>query len=189
MRCSSFHITGRDQIHPDDFATELKNVNFKESLINFIIDDWNNDYMAPFIENKQIYLNFLECYKYEVVNNRVQRTKDFNLSYPAHEEADTKIVYHICQIDFQANITIRCSDTDAAIIMLAHMENTYKDLNISMEVGVKNHQRFINLTKLYENLGPQLSAALLSFHALTDKVDNPIHSLILNNIFLDKCFY
>ncbi|XP_067640047.1 uncharacterized protein CAH3 isoform X1 [Eurosta solidaginis] len=129
--------------------------------------------MAPFIANRQIYLNFDKCYKYGVVNNCVQRTEDFNLNCPAHEEADTKIVYHICKINFEANITIRCSDTDVAIIMLANMENTHKDVNISMEFGVGNHQRFINITKLYKNLGPQLSAALPGFHALTGCDFNP----------------
>lgn len=39
MRCFYFHIAERDQICPADFHSELKNVNFKDALINFIIKD------------------------------------------------------------------------------------------------------------------------------------------------------
>ncbi|KAK0161619.1 hypothetical protein PV327_010074 [Microctonus hyperodae] len=54
--------------------------------------------------------------------------------------------------------------------MLANMERIHKDVNTLIEVGVGNSQRFINITKLYENLRPQLSAALSGFHAFTSIV-------------------
>lgn len=167
MRQAKCQIEGPDQVRQSDFASELKNVNFKEALVNFITRDWANDYMAPLIGNKEIYINFEKCYKYKVINNHVERTDVLSLACPAHEEADTKIVFHICKINFDANVTIRCSDTDVAIIMLGNMEHLQHKLNISMQVGVGNHQRFINITKLYENLGPKLSAALPGYHALT----------------------
>nr|CAH7741159.1 unnamed protein product [Callosobruchus chinensis] len=124
--------------------------------------------MAPLIGNKTIYINFDLCYKYVVNNGQVERTHDMHLSCPAHEEADTKIVFHVCQIDYEAYVTIRYSDTDVAIIMLANMSALNNaNVKVSMEVGVSNNQRFINISKFYETLGSKLSAALPAVHALT----------------------
>ncbi|KAL4720722.1 hypothetical protein ACJJTC_002086 [Scirpophaga incertulas] len=53
-----FHINGPDQIRPSNFADALKNIYFKEALVDFIIDDWANDYMAPFIGSKTILVNY-----------------------------------------------------------------------------------------------------------------------------------
>ena len=73
MTLANFCLSGPEQIRPADFAHELKNVNFKEAFVHFIIDDWNNNYMAPFIGNKQIFINLDQCYEYEVTNERVQK--------------------------------------------------------------------------------------------------------------------
>lgn len=181
MRCSNFHISGSERIRPADFAVEMKNVYFKEALVNFMIDEWKNDCAAPFIGNKTIFVNYDKCYMYQVTNNHVPRSEDFDLSCPAHEEADTKMVYHICKINYEANITIRCSDTDVAIIMLENLDKTYKGLKIWMEVDVGIHHRFINITKLNETLGTQLSAALPALHALTGIITN-LHNNITKYI-------
>lgn len=116
-----YYIKGPEQVRPSDFTNELKNVEFKEALVRFLIDDWNNNHMAPFMNGKVLYINFDKCYKFETINNKVQRVEVANLSCPAHEEVDTKIIFHICNINVDANVTIRCSDTDVAIIMLGSM--------------------------------------------------------------------
>ncbi|KAF9421683.1 hypothetical protein HW555_002364 [Spodoptera exigua] len=53
--------------------------------------------------------------------NKVISSITEKLSCPEHEDADTKIVYHACKINYEANIIIRTIDTDVAAIMLAHM--------------------------------------------------------------------
>ncbi|XP_047041334.1 uncharacterized protein LOC124645572 [Helicoverpa zea] len=143
-----FHINGPDQIRPSNFADALKNIYFKEALVDFIIDDWANDYMAPFIGSKTILVNYLQCYQYKVCEGKVQRTPELSLACPGHEEADTKIVFHVCHLTSDAHVTIRCSDTDILIIMLANMNSIQTDLQISMHVGTGNNQKFINVTKL-----------------------------------------
>jgi hypothetical protein len=72
-----------------------------------------------------------------------------NLSCVGHVEADTKIVFHACNLDSDAHVTIRCSDTDILVIMLGNMNFIPNDLKISMHVGTGNHQRFIDINKLY----------------------------------------
>ncbi|CAH1173831.1 unnamed protein product [Phaedon cochleariae] len=174
MQVTQFHIEGADQIRSSDFSNDLKNAKFKEALVNFIIQHWALDSAAPFIGNKTIFINYDQCYKYKVNNGHVERTHDVSSTCPAHEEADTKIVFHVCQIDYDAHVTIRCSDTDVAVIMLSNMSAlSNANVKVSMEAGVGNNQRFINISKLYETLGPKLSAALPAFHALTGCDYNP----------------
>lgn len=162
-----FQINGPDQVRPSNFSDALKNIYFKEALIDFLIEDWANDHMAPYIGNKIIFVNYLECHKYEVHQGKVQRTSEPLLACPGHEEADTKIIFHVCQLTSDAHVTIRCSDTDILIIMLGNMKYIKSNLNISMHVGTGNNQKFINVTKLYDTLGPNLSSALPGFHAFT----------------------
>lgn len=53
-----FNITGPDQVRPSDFAKELKNIHFKQSLVEFFILHWATDEMIPFIGNNNIFINF-----------------------------------------------------------------------------------------------------------------------------------
>lgn len=169
-----FNITGPDQVRPSDFLKELKNINFKQALVDFFIQHWASYEMIPFVENKRILINFKQCYSYIVDNNKIVSNVDDSLSCPEHEEADTKIVFHVCNTDVQANFVIRCSDTDIAIIMLGHMHNLKNDdSNVWLNAGTGNNQRYINLTKVYEHLGPSLCRSLPGFHALTGCDFNP----------------
>lgn len=107
-----FNIAGPDQVRPSDFLKELKNTHFKQALVDFFIQHWASDEMVPFIENKLIYINFKQCHSYFVENNTNVSNVDDNLSCPEHEEADIKIIYHVCNIDTQTNFVIRCSDNN-----------------------------------------------------------------------------
>ncbi|KYN03439.1 hypothetical protein ALC62_05715 [Cyphomyrmex costatus] len=170
---ANYRIDGPDQVRKKEFSVELKNSNFKEALVQFFIDDWEADKMAPFINNKTIYVNADVCYKYTVSDGKVVRTEEQTLTCRAHEEADTKMIYHVCQLGFDANVTIRCSDIDVLIIMLANMDKISNNIHICIEVGVGNNKRLINVTQLYEALGKDTSATLPAFHALTGCDFNP----------------
>lgn len=43
-----------NQVRPHNFAAELKNIQFKEALINFFIEHWDREDMVSFIDNKNI---------------------------------------------------------------------------------------------------------------------------------------
>lgn len=47
------------------------------------------------------------------------------------------------------------------------------DSNVWLNAGTGNNQRYINLTKVYEYLGPFLCRSLPGFHALTGCVFYP----------------
>lgn len=169
----NYSINSPDQLRLANFANELKNINFKNALIEFICNDWENNYMVPFIGEKTIYINHDICYKYEKQDEKIHRTVEENLNCTAHEEADTKIIFHICHLDTDADVIIRCSDTDILVILLGNMNHIRSKLNIYMLLGSGNAQRYINVTQLYETLGPSLCASLPGFHAFTGCDFNP----------------
>lgn len=168
-----YNISGPDQSRPHDFTKELRNNYFKEALVKFLIEDWASDEKAPFIGDKIIRLNFDLCYRFVSSGNQVKRTIDDDFTCEDHEKADTKIIFHLSKINFDANVLIRCNDTDVLVIILGNMENFLCKFNIWMEVGTGNHQRHIDITKLYTTLGASLSSALPGFHAITGCDYNP----------------
>ncbi|GFW49752.1 uncharacterized protein TNCV_358551 [Trichonephila clavipes] len=119
---------GPNQIRHHNFAGELKNTQFKEALVKFFIDHWANDNMYPFIGNKTIYLSFDKRYSYRVVNNQVIKSIEESLLCDEHE-ADTRIIYHICLISVDAQVVVRCTDSDILIIFLGNLDNLNASLN------------------------------------------------------------
>ncbi|KAF9793770.1 hypothetical protein SFRURICE_008886 [Spodoptera frugiperda] len=102
---------GPNQIRPHNFIAELKNINFKEAPVHFL-------------------LTIGLCYSYRVESNKVIKTLEDSLSCEEHEEADSRIIYHICQINVDAEVMIRCSDTDILIILLGNMDHFNASLTL-----------------------------------------------------------
>ncbi|GFU34161.1 uncharacterized protein TNCV_3199531 [Trichonephila clavipes] len=120
--------------------------------------------MVPFMNNKNIVVNFKKCHSFTVTNNVVVSDIDENLTCTDHEEANTKIIHHIYNIDAQTNFVIRCSDT-AAILLgnMRHLKNN--DYRVWILTGIVHKLRYI--TKVYEQLGHSLSRCLPGFHTIT----------------------
>lgn len=154
-------------------AAELKNVDFKESFVQFLISNWTNSSHKAFIGNKTIYIDFLQCHKLQVVNENIEMTIPQDLCCPHQEEADTRIVFHVSKITYECDVTIRCSDTDILIILLGNMAHMDTSIKINMHVGTGNNQSHINVTNLYKTLGAELANSLPAFHAFTGCDYNP----------------
>lgn len=125
---------------PSDFYQQLKNIKFKEDLVEYLLESWAKDDKAPYFENKVVFVSYKQCYRYELVNQHVVKTVDHTQSCPSHEEADTKIVFHACNFEDlnpPYNILLRCSDTDILVIMLSNMEYIDPEIKVWMEVGVQ----------------------------------------------------
>nr|XP_046473659.1 uncharacterized protein LOC124214934 isoform X3 [Neodiprion pinetum] len=169
-----YTIAGPEQVRPSDFVKELKNSNFKEALVDFFILHWASDEMAPFIGNKIIHINFRKCHSFTVNEaNKVMSSINEELSCPEHEEADNKIVYHACKINYEANIVIRTVDTDVAAIMLSHMHRLNDGSHVWMLTGAGNNLRYVDLTKIHAKLGESICRSLPGLHAFTGCDYNP----------------
>ena len=138
------------------FFSELKNVNFKKALVNFFILDWKSNHYAPFMKNKNVFLNYETCYKYIVTNEIIAKEIDDVLTCLQHEEADTKITYDISNIDCESNVVVRYSDSDILIILLGNISFIRKDVKLWIHVGVENAQRFLNVTEMTNKVGSKL---------------------------------
>ena len=167
VRGTQYSIHGPDQTRPSDFFAELKNICFKKALVNFLIQDWERDDLASFIGNKTVYVNYILSFKYEVVDGHVIRSREDHLSCPSHEEADTKIIFHICQIEKDSSVVIRSADTDVLIITLANVSFVKENVRIFLKAGVGNNERYIDVSKLHKKLGTDLCEALPLFHSFT----------------------
>ncbi|KAK5642435.1 hypothetical protein RI129_008602 [Pyrocoelia pectoralis] len=143
-------------------------------------------------------LNYKECYIYSAHNNSVTYAYD-NLSCQNHEEADTKIIFHICQMDNDvSDVLIKTSDTDILIVMLGNMDHLRNNnLKIYMEYGTMHSKKWINISELQITLGPLLCQSLPGFHALTGCDFNPYflrrgekkpYKLLEKNILYQKAF-
>ncbi|KAL4113704.1 hypothetical protein QTP88_017283 [Uroleucon formosanum] len=166
---SKYVISGPDQTRPADFIKELRNGHFKEAFVDFLIEHWIQ--LLVFIGNKIINLSHKNCnYTFIVHNGKVLRSTNELLSCN-HEEADTKIIYHLYHIskEPEKQVIIRCNDTDVLIIILGNMYKFINSVNVWLEVGLvsTNNLRYIDVSKLFLNLGIELSTSLLAFHALT----------------------
>ncbi|KAK0174239.1 hypothetical protein PV327_011124, partial [Microctonus hyperodae] len=119
---AEYIISGSDQTRPADFAKEMKNIKFKETLVEFFCLHWTYDENVPFLNNKIVHLNFRQCYSYVANGNKVESQIVEDLCCELHEEVNSKIIYHACSISHEANIVIRGSDTDILVITLAYQE-------------------------------------------------------------------
>lgn len=142
-------------------------------MVTFFLTFWESEEVAPFFENKTIFVNFYECHKFSVTSGNVQKVVVPHFTCSAHEEADTKIIYHVCQILQDCNIIIKCSDTDILIILLSNMHNLKSKSKIWIESGVAGKKKYIDVCEIYNNYGELLCKALAGFHALTGCDYNP----------------
>ena len=89
--------------------------------------------------------------------------------YSTHEEADSRMIFHLSKLVAPCNVVIRTIDTDVLIIALGSLELLDEDLNVWMETGLysKNTLRYINISELFSTLGTNLCNALPAYHAFT----------------------
>ncbi|GFS76305.1 uncharacterized protein TNCV_4668291 [Trichonephila clavipes] len=70
-------------------------------------------------------------------------------------------------ISVDAQVVVRCSDSDILIIFLGNLDHLNASLKLWIQWGVGNHERLISINDLYQDLCISLSKALPCFHAIT----------------------
>ncbi|CAH2109151.1 unnamed protein product [Euphydryas editha] len=165
-----YTIHGPLQPRPTNFSESLKNFHFKEALVKFLADFWENDYFSLTLLNKVVFITVgEECFSYRVEGDHVIKTKETNLSCQ-HEEADTRIMYHISKAPAETKVLVKANDTDVLIILLGNIHKV-ADMEIWL-AGTKSKKTkkdvsCINCTQLAAKLGPTVCRALPAFHAFT----------------------
>lgn len=151
-----FKITNNTPL-PSNFLKELRNPQFEKDLVNFFINNWSSVDLVPFIGDKILFVNYEECHEFSMndTNSGILKSLNKRLTCPSHEEADNKIIYHICHTNRVATFSFRCSDTDILIILLVHLHKINKESKIHILSGTQRNRLVINVTSLYRTLGPQ----------------------------------
>lgn len=89
--------------------------------------------------------------------------------FNSHEEADSKMIYIASRLDPISNVVIRTNDTDVLIISLGNFHNFSTNAKLWLDVGIcsNNTRRYIDVRKIYGELGETLCRALPALHAIT----------------------
>ena len=145
---------GEDNIHydvrkenkrPAEFCQLLRSSEFKEKFVEFLILDWETDECIKLIAGKTVKINYDQCHVYEVSsNNKIRRSIDYNLSC-YHEEADTKIVFHICQLNMNCRVQVHCTDSDIPVIMLANFKYLKDKIDVIINLSTGKKKLFLNI--------------------------------------------
>ncbi|XP_050505694.1 uncharacterized protein LOC126883969 [Diabrotica virgifera virgifera] len=167
------HSVHKNNKRPSDFGKLLRSKNFKESFVEFLIDDWTDDCFVILCQDKIVKLSYgTSCYSYQVHENHIKKTTDYNLCC-FHEEADTKIMYHICQLPNNYNVEVHCTDSDIPVIILANMKYLKADIQITVNMCSNKKREYLNMNKIYQGLGDKLARALTVCHIFTGNDFNP----------------
>ena len=160
--------TGPEQKRPRNWLNTLHNSSFKPTLVAFLIRYWANDHLHFFIGQKKLCVTCEnDCYLFKANDNCVHTTKCANL-HSIHQEADSKMLFHVASIPSPATIVIRSVDTDVLVIALACLSTIDPRKKVSMETGLEiKNSRYININQIYQTLGEQICRGLPALHAFT----------------------
>ena len=89
--------------------------------------------------------------------------------YSNHEEADSRMFFHLNYISGPSNVVTHTDDTDSLVIALGCKHLFDQRVNIWLEARVQsqNNMRYININEIYNQLEETLCKALPAYHALT----------------------
>ncbi|RUM44803.1 MAG: hypothetical protein DSY80_04015 [Desulfocapsa sp.] len=168
---TTFAITGPDQRRPRDWQAALKSPSFNRALFRFLATEWKNPRYAHNFVDQKLIMGFDEtCHKYTSHCEEVRMDVIEDLKCQ-HEEADTRMIFHLYHIANNENecISVRCNDTDVLILLLYHFNHIICKPHIWMDIGLSsnNTRRFINIRQLVDAMGSNLIDALPGFHAFT----------------------
>ena len=96
-------------------------------------------------------------------------TKTIHHLHLHHQEANSKMIYHLTILEENSQVIIRTSGIDVLVIALGFLEYIPESINLWLEFGLyaKNSLRYIDVRKLLNKLGRDLCRALSAFHVLT----------------------
>ena len=87
----------------------------------------------------------------------------------SHEEADTRLVFHLLDAAHASHekIMIRTCDTDVVVIILSKLASIPMAREVWISFGERKHHRYIAAHTIAATLGPNKAPALTVFHAFT----------------------
>ena len=120
-----FSITGPEQTRPRDWQKSLKSPSFNRALIRFLAIEWKKDQYSSILEKSELFFGFEEKgIRFSASEGKVfaEDVKDLECT---HEEADTRMIFHIAHISNSSikNVVVQSNDTDIMVLLLHHVKN------------------------------------------------------------------
>ena len=117
-RHSTYVITGPAQKRPNNFIGALRNNQFKDSLVKFLVSSWEDNSNADILYGKEIYATYDErCYSFKVIDSIVIKREEIGLG-SSQEEADSRMVFHCKSLQGPKNIVVRTRVLAKILILL-----------------------------------------------------------------------
>ena len=167
-RNTIYQITGADQKRPTNWLQALRQDQFKEALVNFLTRYWENDGFVSILGSKKLFANNGDtCFSFQAIDDNMVKLIENNY-WSTHEEADSRMIFHIGQLSSPANVVVKTVDTDVVIIALGCI-NQLQDKNVWIEAGLqsKNTLRYISINQIFDHFGQSFCKSLPAFHAFT----------------------
>ena len=85
-----------------------------------------------------------------------------------HEEADTRLIFHARHAGApHSTVVIESSDTDVAVMALAHSKNL--NCQVALLTGTKDKKRLLDIKKMVGKLGENVADSLIGVHAFSGR--------------------
>ena len=119
----TFLLKGPNTNVPRDWKGFMKNGDNKNQLIKFLLSERRKDCLAATLLDKDLLATSgTECFKLCSTDGKTVETKVVQDLSSAHEEEDTRIIFHLFHQDKNASdsegIVVRSSDTDVFLLLL-----------------------------------------------------------------------
>ena len=141
----------------------LKGSKNKESLIRFFGSEWKKLEYRKKLTNKCLYMAYdQECWK--LTEEMVEDVPELHC---AHEEADTRIIFHAEHASRNgiSEVLLVCEDTDVMVLALAFSNQI--NASIYQKRGTQNRTRIIDISQIKCALSVPTSVAIPGLHAFT----------------------
>ena len=117
----AYQITGAEQKRPSNWLQSLRVDQFKGALVEFLVTFWESNELSFIIGSKKIFVNSGDtCFSF--CNEGGFMVKKIEEEYRcSHEEADSRMLFHLSKCSTPSNIVIRTVDTDVLITALGSL--------------------------------------------------------------------
>ena len=166
-RTVNYQILGPEQKRPSNFRDTLRNDAFKDALIGFLVNSWEDDCFASVIGEKLKHITHREqCFLFTSSGEKVLK-EEVQALRSTHEEADCRMFLHLHSLPENQNVVIRSNDADVLIIALGLASVMDKDLWIEHGFATDNSLQYIHINQIINEYGITLCEALPGLHAFT----------------------
>lgn len=135
----------------------------KNKLTEFLAESWKSENLRNKLCDKTMYIGYGEK-RLKLTRNEWEEVEHLRCT---HEEADTRLLLHAHHAaQCSASVVVVADDTDVMMICLG-VNSSFSNAKLFLRRGTKSRVRIVDITKLSQSLGKEVSSALPGLHSWT----------------------